>query len=115
MLSADQQLLSTTKFLEISLSYKYLLANKSIYDNLLKQSDPAYFKERLISLDTQEAVEEMDCEISGESISFRCRQCKAQVILITVVAVVDDDNGDTCEEKLVECQCCSLVYCANIA
>jgi len=52
MLSADQQLLSTTKFLEISLSYKYLLANKSIYDNLLKQSDPAYFKDRLISLDT---------------------------------------------------------------
>ena len=52
MLSADQQLLSTTKFLEISLSYKYLLANKLIYDNLLKQSDPAYFKDRLISLDT---------------------------------------------------------------
>jgi DnaJ-class molecular chaperone len=39
---------SPAAFLAITAAYKFLQLNKSLYDNLLRQHDPAFFRDRLI-------------------------------------------------------------------
>ena len=82
-------------FLDITEAYKFLLQNKSLYDNLLRQHDLTYFKERLI-LVNQESHEEFDVELASSGISFECRQCRGRVLA---------EQG-----SLAECLSCSLIY-----
>lgn len=41
-------------FWEVTTAYKYLMANKEVYDNLLRQSDVAHYRAKLVELSPSE-------------------------------------------------------------
>jgi hypothetical protein len=83
--------------LAITAAYKFLQLNKSLYDNLLRQHDPAFFRERLILVNS-DTQEEFDVELASQSgvVRFSCRQCRGRVV---------GEMG-----CLAECLSCSLIY-----
>lgn len=53
------QHISTSKFIEVTNAYKFIMSNKAIYDNMLRQSDVRHFKERMIIVNCEE--DEVEC------------------------------------------------------
>lgn len=72
------------KFITITKSYRFLTANKDIYDNLLRQDDVQYYIERATRVDQDE--NEAIAVIKGEgmlSIEFKCSQCLSKIVHIS--------------------------------
>ena len=52
-------------FVKLTEAYKFLMGNKTLYDNLLRQHDLSYFRERLI-LVNRETQDEFEVEITDK-------------------------------------------------
>ena len=90
-------------------SYKYLMTNKDLYDNIVRQSDIAHFRERIVELSEKEdeIVKEEEWWI------FKCRQCHYKIKVEMPDSHLKDEDGMPIEgytERLCECSGCSLVY-----
>lgn len=53
-LHPDKKQSDGSRFIEVTNAYKFIMQNKAIYDNMLRQKDVRHFKERLIVVESEE-------------------------------------------------------------
>lgn len=92
------------EFVKVQKSYKFLLANKEMYDKVLLM---AIGNETMVDIKDKVFVisDPDDVEVSESAITASCCQCHA---------AVNFSSSEANEESLAECESCSLIYLLSL-